>query len=81
MNLAELARALRARSGLTQTALADRLGVHVRTVQAWERGGDDPRVGYTPRGEHLEGLARVAGVVVSTDGEGWGYRSTSTASS
>jgi transcriptional regulator with XRE-family HTH domain len=40
----------RGRTGLTQRALAARIGVHVRSIQAWETG-----ISY-PRAEHLQAL-------------------------
>jgi transcriptional regulator with XRE-family HTH domain len=63
---------LRRRAGLTQAQLAEALGVHVRTVQHWEYDGPpDPRRGYPPGAEHLEALAKRAGVTVYTAGDGW----------
>jgi transcriptional regulator with XRE-family HTH domain len=68
---AALVRTLRTRLSLTQTALADALGVHVRTVQHWERGGEDPREGYAPGAEQVEALARLAGVEIVVGASGW----------
>lgn len=36
-------RALRARLGLSQAGLADRLGISKRTLQEWEQGRRTPR--------------------------------------
>jgi putative transcriptional regulator len=36
-------RAFRQRLGLTQTQMAERLGVHLRTYQQWEYGRRKPR--------------------------------------
>lgn len=75
MNLPDLIRALRARCKWTQAQLADQLGVHVRTVQHWETGGDDPTRGYAPGADQIERLADIAdvAVTVSTGGE-WSYQ-------
>jgi len=71
MTPAELVAELRRLSGLTAQALALRLGVARRTIYQWEVGGDDPKKGYAPGSDHIEALARIAGVLVSTRGRGW----------
>lgn len=71
MTPAALIRSLRARLDLTQAQLAESLGVHRRTVQHWERGGDDPREGYAPGAEQVEALARLAGVEIVVGAAGW----------
>lgn len=48
-------RALRSSLGLTQEALADRLGVDQSTISNWERDN-----GTTPRGPALKLLASLA---------------------
>jgi transcriptional regulator with XRE-family HTH domain len=63
--------ALRARAGLTQEELADRVGVSLERVQRWETGGDEPGSGAVdklaealgvPREEVAVGLAESAEV-------------------
>jgi len=71
MKINQLVLELRQRAGLTQAELAEKLGLHTRTVQHWEHGGDDPTRGYAPGAEQLEALAKLAGVTVYTAGKGW----------
>jgi transcriptional regulator with XRE-family HTH domain len=37
---------LRKRAGLTQRQLADRLGITIKTISAWERGVVEPRLTF-----------------------------------
>jgi transcriptional regulator with XRE-family HTH domain len=65
--------------GLSQTALADRVGVHVRQIRRYERGEQQPVLGVAVRlaatlGISLDELAGVAGPRVSLDGEWWAAR-------
>jgi transcriptional regulator with XRE-family HTH domain len=46
---AELIRAARTEAGLTQAALAKRLGTTQPVVSRWERGGDEPRLSTLTR--------------------------------
>ena len=42
MTFADVLKGLRAKAGLSQSKLAERSGVSVRTIQGWERGGRSP---------------------------------------
>lgn len=55
MTPGETIRARRIKRGLTQTELAELLGVHWRTVQDWERGI------WLPRGTTAVALKEVLG--------------------
>jgi len=55
-NGGELVRALRARAGLTQRALADRLGRPQPMIARWERGHDSPRLDSLMAIAHACGL-------------------------
>ena len=59
--VAELIRAARVHSGLTQAAFAERLGTKQSVVSRWERGGDEPRLSTLTR------ILRVAGLSVVLD--------------
>jgi transcriptional regulator with XRE-family HTH domain len=50
--------ALRARSGLSQSALAQRAGIPVKSIQNWEIDRSQPRIEALPK------LARALGVEV-----------------
>jgi transcriptional regulator with XRE-family HTH domain len=52
---ASLIRSVRGRAGLSQAALAARLGTTQSVVSRWERGGDEPRLST------LERIARACG--------------------
>ena len=65
--------------GLSQTALADRVGVHVRQIRRYERGEQQPVLGVAVRlaatlGVSLDELAGVAGPRVTLDGDWWAAR-------
>jgi transcriptional regulator with XRE-family HTH domain len=49
MTFATNLRAARIAAGLTQQALADRLGVHQPLIVRWERGQTSPGVHWLPR--------------------------------
>lgn len=53
--LADLRRA-RAASGLTQAAVAARIGIHMRTLRRWENGEGDPPAGMLFRWAAVVGL-------------------------
>ena len=57
MTFAERLKELRKRKGLTQTQLADALGVHLQTVSKWERGVTEPDISLI--GETAAALARM----------------------
>lgn len=54
--VAELIRRHRVERGLTQAALAKKVGVSVRTVQKWETGAQ------RPKNSNLLRLARILGL-------------------
>lgn len=56
---AGLIRAARAQAGLTQAALAERLGTTQSVVSRWERGGDEPRLSTLARVLRACGLRLV----------------------
>ena len=58
--MGERLKELRKASGVTQTALADALGVHPQTVSKWERGVSDPDI------SQLGDLAAALGVPLET---------------
>jgi transcriptional regulator with XRE-family HTH domain len=58
-NAAGLIRAARAQAGLTQAALAERLGTTQSVVSRWERGGDEPRLSTLARVLRACGLRLV----------------------
>ena len=65
--------------GLTQTALADRAGVHVRQIRRYERGEQQPVLGVAVRlaatlGVSLDELAGVAGPRLALNGDWWAAR-------
>jgi transcriptional regulator with XRE-family HTH domain len=65
--------------GLSQTALADQVGVHVRQIRRYERGEQQPVLGVAVRlaatlGISLDELAGVAGPRLALDGEWWAAR-------
>ena len=65
--------------GLSQTALAERVGVHVRQIRRYERGEQQPVLGVAVRlaatlGVSLDELAGVAGPRLALDGEWWAAR-------
>ncbi|WP_348251780.1 helix-turn-helix transcriptional regulator [Leptolyngbya sp. FACHB-1515] len=47
---------LRLRAGLTQRQLADRLGITIKTISAWERGVVEPRLTFTETERLMEVL-------------------------
>ena len=49
-------KALRKKAGLTQSQLADLIGVHETTIRRWENNGDSPRA------EDISSLAKALGV-------------------
>ena len=63
--VANLLRWARAEAGLTQTALAERLGTKQSVVSRWERGGDEPRLSTLARVLRACGFA--LGVEVTPD--------------
>ena len=65
--------------GLSQIALADRVGVHVRQIRRYERGEQQPVLGVAVRlaatlGVTLDELAGVAGPRLVLEGEWWAAR-------
>ena len=65
--------------GLSQTALAERVGVHVRQIRRYERGEQQPVLGVAVRlaatlGVSLDELAGVAGPRLALTGEWWAAR-------
>ncbi len=65
--------------GLSQTALAERVGVHVRQIRRYERGEQQPVLGVAVRlaatlGVSLDELAGVAGPRLTLTGEWWAAR-------
>lgn len=57
--LAANLKAWRLRNGMTITHVADELGIHIRTLQKWERDES------TPAWRYLKGLADLYGTRVS----------------
>jgi DNA-binding XRE family transcriptional regulator len=65
--------------GLSQTALAESAGVHVRQIRRYERGEQQPALNVAVRiaatlGITLDELAGVAGPRVTLDGTWWAAR-------
>jgi transcriptional regulator with XRE-family HTH domain len=65
--------------GLSQTALAEQVGVHVRQIRRYARGEQQPVLGVAVRlaatlGVSLDELAGVAGPRLALDGEWWAAR-------
>ncbi|HEX6022419.1 MAG TPA: helix-turn-helix transcriptional regulator [Solirubrobacter sp.] len=65
--------------GLTQAALAERVGVHVRQIRRYERGEQQPVLGVAVRlatalGVSLDELAGVGGPRLDLDGDWWAAR-------
>jgi transcriptional regulator with XRE-family HTH domain len=65
--------------GLSQTALAERVGVHVRQIRRYERGEQQPVLGVAVRlaatlGISVDELAGVAGPRLALEGEWWAAR-------
>ena len=65
--------------GLSQTALAESAGVHVRQIRRYERGEQQPALNVAMRiaatlGITLDELAGVAGPRVDLDGTWWAAR-------
>jgi transcriptional regulator with XRE-family HTH domain len=58
MGFGTMLKAMREKVGLSQAALAERVGVSVRNIQNWEQGH------RTPRAQVLLTLARAVGVPV-----------------
>jgi transcriptional regulator with XRE-family HTH domain len=65
--------------GLTQSALAERIGVHVRQIRRYESGEQQPVLAVAVRlaatlGVSLDELAGVAGARVTVAGDWWAAR-------
>jgi transcriptional regulator with XRE-family HTH domain len=58
MRFADMLKQAREKAGLSQTALAERTGLPLRSIQNWEQGHRAPRVAVVPR------LAQAVGVPV-----------------
>ena len=58
MGIEERLKKLRKSAGLTQTELADRMGVHPQTISKWERGISQPDI------SQLAALASALGVSI-----------------